>query len=286
MPEPSIPADDNAPEPKAPEAPEAADTKTAEEPKAPEGDNLDEASKSTDKSADDDKTPTDDDKKSDDTPATPLKLDDDLDDWITKRGLKVPETDAEKQSLQELRNEQREFTKTRQADKAAKAAKELGEEIHKNKPADDNNDDDDLDPLEKRQKKLEEDFEADKTTRAQGDFYRDNGLTADSPEHKAILDIFRENTTKGDTLEEKKADLEYWSNPKRLPLLLELAKARVTGSTDTNAIADKAAREERERIARESESNSPGRAATTKTSSSDKSEDEARTERFKSRFNK
>lgn len=284
MPEPSIPADDNA-EVVTPPAPDAADTKTVDDASKGGDDNLDDASKSTDdKTADDDKTPTDD-KKTDDTPATPLKLDDDLDDWITKRGLKVPETDAEKQSLQELRNEQREFTKTRQADKAAKAAKELGDEIHKNKPADDS-DDDDLDPLEKRQKKLEEDFEADKTTRAQGDFYRDNGLTADSPEHKAILDIFRENTTKGDTIEEKKADLEYWSNPKRLPLLLELAKARVSGSTDTNAIADKAAREERERIARESESKSPGRAATTTTTSSDKSEDEARTERFKSRFNK
>lgn len=278
MPEPSIPAGDNAEEPKAPEAPIPAADNGTDKP----ADNPD-ASKSDDTSvvADGDKskeTTT----KTDDAPATP-KLDDDLDDWIVGRGLKVPEDEAEKLKFQELRNEQREFTKSRQADAAAKAAKELGDEIHKNKP-EDKSDDEDLDPLEKRQKKLEDDFEADKTTRAQGDFYRDNNITADSPEHKALLDIFREETSKGDTVEEKKADLDYWSNPKRLPLLLSLAKARIAGSTDTDAIAEKAAREERERIAKESESNSPGRASKDNTSSDTKTEDAARTERFKQRF--
>lgn len=284
MPEPSTPVVDNP-------ADDASST-TVTDPATTADNGTDKTVDNPDASKSDDTTVvTDDDKskdtkttdKTDDAPATPT-LDDDLDDWIVKRGLKVPETEAEKVSLQELRNDQREFTKSRQSDAAAKAAKELGDEIHKNKPEAKSDDDDDLDPLEKRQKKLEDDFEADKTTRAQGDFYRDNSITAESPEHKAMLDIFREETSKGDTVEEKTADLDYWSNPKRLPLLLQLAKARIAGSTDTNAIADKAAREERERIAKESESKSPGRAATNPSSTGDKSEDEARTERFKARF--
>lgn len=220
--------------------------------------------------------------KTDDAPTSP-KLDSDLDDWITKRGLKVPETEAEKQSLQELRNDQREFTKSRQADKATQAVKELGDEIHKSKPADDSTDDDDLDPVEKRVKELEEANKYERETRIQSDFYRENSITAESPEHKAILDIFREETSKGETVEEKKADIEYWSNPKRLPLLLQLAKARIGGSIDTTAIAEKAAKEERAKIARESESKSPSRSATT-IDLSNKTPDQERTERLKARY--
>jgi hypothetical protein len=284
MPEPSTtvvdnPSDDAASSTTVTDPATTTDNGTAKTDDNPDASKSDDTTVVTDDDKSKDTKTTD---KTDDAP-TSTKLDDDLDDWITKRGLKVPETEAEKVALQELRNDQREFTKSRQADAASKAVKELGDEIHKSKPADDSDDDDELDPSEKRIKALEEANKYERETRIQSDFYRENGITADSAEHKAILDIFREETSKGETVDEKKADIDYWSNPKRLPLLLQLAKARINDGVDTNAIAEKAAKEERERIARESESKSPSRSATT-TDLSNKTPDQERTERLKARY--
>lgn len=269
MPEPSTPAPDNA---DVTPAPDAADVKPADN-----GDNPDAASKSTDTPADGDKTPTD--PKPEDTPAP--KFDDDIDDWITKRGLKVPETEAEKQSLQDLRNEQRDFTRERQA---KKDADELAKVTKDAKPVDDSNDDDDddLDPLEKRQNKIEAELAAERTTRMQSEFYVTNKVTTD--QHKAILDIMKEKFAAAPTPEGKKRAAELWTSVDALPDLLDLAKARLA-VTASSTVAEDAAKAERERIERESQAKSPGRNAT-HTSTSEKSEDQARLDRFKARYNK
>jgi len=259
------------------------DTKTGDDPN-----NLDDASKSDDtSSADDDKKSADETKtsdKSDDTPASPT-FDDDLDDWIEKRGLAKPESDEQKQAYQDLRNSQREFTREQQAKREAADAKALGEEVHKAKSDtnDEELDEDELDPLEKRQRKLEADFESERTTRLQSEFYVTNQVTEE--QHKAILDIYREKTSRPTTPEAKKAAVDYWSSVEALPDLLDLAKARVAKAPDTAALQEEAARKERERIAKESEAKSPGRSASQHTSS-DITEDEARLERFKARYNK
>lgn len=272
MPELSTTADDDAAV-VTPPAPDATDTKTATT-----GDDLD-ASKSDDKTVvtDDDKS-TDTTTKTDDTPA--LQFDDDLDDWITKRGHKIPETDAEKKSFQDLRNEQREFHSERQA---KKDADELAKATQDAKPADDtDDDDDDRDPVEKRQDKIEAELAAERTTRIQSEFYTSNKVTTE--QHKEILTLIKEKVARPTTTEGKKKAAEYWTSTDALPDLLDLAKARVSKASQST-VAEEAARAEREKIERESHAKSPGRNAT-HTSTSDKTEDQARLERFKARYNK
>lgn len=272
MPEPSIPADDSAEV--TPPAPDAADNGTDTKVDNPD------ASKSDDTSvvADDDKskeTTT----KTDDAPAS--QFDDDLDDWITKRGHKVPETDAEKQSFQDLRNEQREFHSERQAKKDADDLAKAQADAKKDVPTTDD-EDDELDDEEKRLKKIEDDLASERTTRQQSEFYTSNKVTPE--EHKQLLDIYKEKVNKPESIEARKKAVEYWSSVDALPDLLDLAKARLAKAA-SSTVADEAAREERERIARESQAKSPSAAAKT-TSTSDKSEDQARLERFKARYNK
>lgn len=237
--------------------------------------NLDDSSKSTDTdSADDDKKSADD-KKADDASAS-TELDSDLEDWIKGRGLTVPETEEGKQALQDLRNEQRDFTRSRQADKAAKDAKALGDEITTNKPDSKTDDDDDADPLEKRVKANEEAFQQERTTRLQSEFYTTNSVTPE--QHKTILEIFKEKVAAPTSQEGKQKAFDLWSSPDALTDLLDLAKARL-GKGDDSVVADEAARKERERIARESQATSPGRGAKTSTSG-EKTEDQKRLERF------
>ena len=276
MPEPSIPADDSAEV--TPPAPEAADIKNPVE-----GDDLDKASKS------DDKPVADDDKKSEDKPAdspndTPAsKLDDDLDDWVQKRGLPKPTSDAEKLAYQKQRDEQREFTRERQA---KKDAAELGKAVNDAKPKNDSNDDDDdTDPLEKRVQQNEEAFQQERTARLQSEFFTDNKVTPE--QGKAIVEIAREKFNAPATDEGKKRAFELWSSTDALSDLLDLAKARLA-QADSSVVADEAARQEREKIERESNAKSPGRSASQHTSSDngDINSDEARKKRFEARYNK
>lgn len=272
MPEPSIPADDNA-DAVVP-APDAADNGTV-----PNEDNNPDASKSDDTVvADDDKSKETPD-NADDAPA--LQLDDDLDDWITKRGAKVPETDEEKKVFQDLRNEQREFHNERQSKKDAEDLAKAQADAKKDIPKTDD-EDEELDEDDARIKKIEDDLASERTTRQQSEFYTSNKVTPE--EHKAILDIYKEKVNKPESLEGRKRAVDVWSTPDALPDLLSLAKARLATSAQST-VAEEAARAERERIARESNASSPSRSAKS-TQTSDKTEDEARLERFKARYNK
>lgn len=278
MPEPSTTPGNNPDDTAAGSTTEQASTQTGTD-NQPGGDanNLD-ASKSTDdKPADDDKST--DVTKSDDAPAN--QFDDDLDDWIEKRGLPKPADEAQKQKFQDLRNEQREFTRSQQE---KKNSDELAQAVKEAKPEkSDTDDDDDLDENEKRLKALEEDRDAERTTRLQSEFYTSNKVSP--TEHKAILEIFKEKVARPSTTEGKLAAVKLWGSPEALPDLLDIARARIAKSTDNSVVADEAARKERERIARESEAKSPGRNASAVTTS-DKSDDDARYERFKARYNK
>lgn len=247
--------------------------------------NLDDSSKSTDgNAADDDKKSTDDTKKTDDTPAS-TQLDDDLDDWIEKRGLPKPADDAQKQKYQDLRNEQREYTRSQQAKREAADAQNLSSEIKNSKPTV-NEEDDERTDEEKRLDKIEADLAEERTTRAQSEFYTDNKVTEE--EHKAILDIYKERVNSPASEEGKLRAFDYWSSPDALPDLLALARAKLASNTDTSVIEDEAARKERERIARESNAKSPsGAAKTTQTGGNeDINSDEARRKRFEARYGK
>lgn len=254
-----------------PPAPDATDNKTATT-----GDDLD-ASKSDDKTVvtDDDKS-TETTTKTDDALAS--QFDDDLDDWIKSRKAPLPQTDEERQSYQDLRNEQRQFHSERQA---KKDADELAKATQDAKPADDS-DDDDLDDEEKRLKKIEDSLAAERTTRIQSEFYTSNKVTPE--QHKEILTLIKEKVARPTTDDGKRKAAEYWTSTDALPDLLDLAKARVSTASQST-VAEEAARAEREKIERESNAKSPGRNATS-TQTSDKTEDQARLERFKARYNK
>lgn len=235
-------------------------------------------SKSTDPSAaDGDKKPP----VSDDGAAgTPATFDPDLDQWIEKRGLTKPDTDEQKQAYQDLRNGQREFTREQQAKKDADALGKTVTDVTKDLKKTDPDDDED-DPLAKKVADLEAANTAERNVRLQSEFYTTQQVTPE--EHKLILDIFKEKVDTQPTDDAKLKAVDLWGSPTMLPDLLDIARARLAKSTDTSDVEDKAAREERERIARESNAKSPGRNAST-TTTSDKTEDEARLERFRDRF--
>jgi hypothetical protein len=228
-------------------------TQTAET--TTDSDNLD-TSTSTDTTATADSSPADD-VTATDTPAS--TFDEDLDDWIAKRGLKA-ETAEEKQSLQDLRNDQREFTRSQQAKKDAQA---LSDEINAQKTNPEEEEEYD-DPAEERIAKIEARLEAENVTRLQSEFYSTVDPTDD--EHKAMLEIFNEKMAAATTPEAKQRALEIWGNPSALPDLHDLARARVMKATDNSAALEAAKREERERIAQESNANSTKRGAKATTS--------------------
>lgn len=235
-------------------------------------------SKSTDPSAaDGDKKPPVSDDGAADTPAT---FDPDLDQWIEKRGLTKPETDEQKQAYQDLRNGQREFTREQQSKKDADALGKTVTDATKDLKKTGTDDDED-DPLAKKVADLEAANTAERNVRLQSEFYTTQQVTPE--EHKLILEIFKEKVDTQPTDDAKLKAVDLWGSPTMLPDLLDIARARLAKSTDTSDVEDKAAREERERIARESNAKSPGRNAST-TTTSDKTEDEARLERFRDRF--
>lgn len=204
------------------------------------------------------------------------QLDEDIDEWIAKRGFKA-ETEEEKISYQQLRDEQREFTRERQAAKDIENAKKLGEEMHSMHPQLEDNEEYE-DPLEQKLNSLERKLEEAQTSRLQSEFYSSNKVTSD--EHEAMLAIFSEKINVAKTPQEKALAFQYWSNPSSLPDLLALAKAKIVLSTDMTSVRDEAAQQERERIAKESSATSPNRGARIISTTSEKTEDEKRLERF------
>ena len=190
--------------------------------------------------------------------STPV-LDQDIDAWAEKRFGSKPTTDEQRIAYQEARNEQREYTKAQQAKRESETAKALSDEVNNTRPELDN-EDDDIDPLEKKVNDLQSKLDAQETTRLQSEFYLTNKVT--EAESKVIVDVFKEKIAEATTVEDKRIAHQYWSNPSRLSGLLEIAKARIASGSDAVSLAaEESARQERERIAKESQANSPGRGA-------------------------
>lgn len=262
----------------------AADSTTASDPNtgtdtsqpADNGDNLDPSKSPETTSADGDK-PADGSTPSDGgTPSS--TFDDDLDQWIEKRGLAKPESDEQKQAYQDLRNSQREFTREQQAKKDAENLGKTMEDAKKDALPEDEDEDDEDDPAEARIRKLEEKAETERVARLQSEFYAsaNDGKPITPEQNEAIMAIFKEKVSRPTTQEGKKAAFDIWSNPDALPDLLELAKARLANSVDPAAEREKAAQEERERIAKESQASSAGRGAKSTTTNDGETDDERR----------
>lgn len=237
-----------------------------------------EPSKSTDpNAADGDKKPTAGESGDE---GTPPKLDADLDEWIEKRGLTKPVDDEQRQKYQAFRNEQREFTRAQQAkDDSEKLNDSVKAAKDGLKPAAD--DDDDTSETKKRLDALEADRTAERELRLKSEFYTSEKVTTD--EHKAIMEIFKEKVDKQPNDSAKLKAVDLWGSPEALPDLLDLARARILKGTDTSAVEDKAAQEERVRIAKESNAHSPSGNAKNH-NPSDKTPEQERTERLKARY--
>ena len=236
-------------------------------------DNLDETSKSTDLSADGDKS-TEDKKADNSTPA----FDTDLDDWAEKRFGAKPITDEQRNAYQESRNEQREFTKNQQAKRDTESAKALDAAIKEIQSHNIDDEDESVDPLEKDVRELKARLESQEVSMLQSDFWRANNI--DDALGNVMVDVYKEKVALARSPEAKRLAVNYWSSADALSDLHDIAKARVAGGTDTASIAaEEAARQEREKIAKESQANSPGRGAKSTTSGS-KTPEQQRLERF------
>jgi len=222
-------------------------------------DNLD-SSNSTDNSGEDDKTKS---TEGEDENSSASKFDDDLDEWAKKTNRAVPTTDGERKLLQEIRDGQREFSRSQEAKKATAAVQDAMKDT---KPTDNKQDDeagDDDDPLAKEVADLKRSNREEKTARLQSEYFTTHPVTPE--ESKVMGEILKEKVAKGG-----QAAYDYWTNPDNLEDWHTLAKARIGASTDTTAIETEAARKERERIAKEQQANGPSRNATTKVTSEKK----------------
>lgn len=216
-------------------------------------DNLEDTSKSD--------TPTDGDQKptegSDDTPA-PKTFDKDLDEWAEKTGRAKPESDRERELYQEIRDGQREFSRSKQA---KDVEKDVNKAIQDAKPTDDkpeDDEDDERDPVEKRQDELEARLAESEALRLRGEYFTEKSVTEE--ESKVMGEILKEKVDKGG----QKA-FDYWTDPANLEDWHTLAKARLAANQDTSVIEEEAARKERARIAKEHQAGGPSRNATVTT---------------------
>lgn len=194
---------------------------------------------------------------SEEAPSDTAKTDDDLDAWAEKAGFGRPSTDLERKLLQERRDSQREFTRSHEPKKLAEGLDKSikDQEATLDKPADTAKDN----TSEARIAALERSAQEERTARLQSEFITEKKVT--EAQIALMGTILEEKIAAAATPEEKRAELEYWSNPKRLQDWHTLAAAREMTSVGKEAIEAAAAQRERERLARESHATAPGRSS-------------------------
>jgi hypothetical protein len=223
-------------------------------------DNLD-TSKTTDTtSAGGDKSTDEGDKGS---PAP--KFDTDLDEWAEKTKRPVPTTDRERELYQEIRNSQRDFSRSKQAKDATQS---VDKAITAIKPADNKGEDDERDPVEIRQDALEETLAEERSLRVRSEYFSEKSV--DQKTADVMGEILKEKVDRAATPEAKQQAFKYWTHPDQLEDWHALANARLATVKDTTVIEQEAARKERERIAKESQANGGTRSATTTQTASPK----------------
>jgi len=172
-----------------------------------------------------------------------VSFDEDLDAWAEKTNRPKPENDEDRKRYQDERNSQREFTKERQAQKAADGFKSKLENI---KPTsnDNKNDDGDLRAELENFKKV---YQEEKMERRREQFL--SNLPDDEIDMMGTL--IQERVAKQTTQSSKEKAFGLWSDPDMFPELLLVAKAKLKESS-AEAEAEKIRNEESERIAKES----------------------------------
>ena len=193
-----------------------------------------------------------------DTTSAP-KFDTDLDEWAEKTKRPVPESDRERALYQEIRDSQRDFSRSKQAKDASQSVEKA---IETAKPADNklDDDDDERDPVEIRQDTIEAQLTQERNLRMRGEYFNEQSVTAEQSD--VMGKILQEKVDRAKTPEAKSQAFNYWTHPDQLQDWHELAKARLNSvSKDTTVIEEEAARKERERIAKESQASGGNRNA-------------------------
>lgn len=218
----------------------------------------------TNETTEDDTTSND----STDDGAPASKFDADIDEWAKKTNRPAPQNDTERALYQEIRDGQREFSRSKQA---KDATTDISKSIDAVKPADDKQEDDDRDPVEIRQDEIEAQLRDERALRVRSEYFNEHSVTAE--QSKVMGEILKEKVDRAATPAAKKAAFDYWTDPVNLEDWHALAKARLSNSTDTTVVQEEAARKERERIAKESQAAGGTRNAKTTTESGQKGYD-------------
>lgn len=202
----------------------------------------------------DDKTKAD--AAADDTPA----FDADLDEWAEKTGRGKPENDRERKLIQDIRNGQRDFSRSKDA---KKTANDLDKVVADADSKIDKGTDDDVlgDPLEKDVRTLAANLRDERTTRLRSEYFSENDV---NDEQVTVMgEILNEKVDRATTPEAKKAALEYWTDPANIADWHDLALLRIAKNKPdaTSQAAEKARADERERLAKISASSGPNRSA-------------------------
>lgn len=187
-------------------------------------------------------------------------FDSDLDEWAAKTGRSAPTTDRERELYQEIRDSQREFTRTRQSETARHDVEKTLREVEP-EPYDKQGDGE-YDPYQEQQNRLERMLYEERANRLRGEFFQEHNVTSEQAD--MMGQILKEKIDKGG-----RAAYEFWTDPTNLDDWYMLAKARLATDPDLSSVEAQAARAERERIAKESQAAaaSPRSASITQTDS-------------------
>lgn len=171
-------------------------------------------------------------------------FDSDLDEWAAKTGRSAPTTDRERELYQEIRDSQREYTRTRQSGTARHDVEKTLREVEP-EPYDKQGDGE-YDPYQEQQNRLERMFYEERANRLRGEFFHEHNVTSEQAD--MMGQILKEKIDKGG-----RAAYDFWTNPDNLGDWYMLAKARLATEPDLSSVEAEAARAERERIAKESQ---------------------------------
>jgi len=192
-------------------------------------------------------------------------FDKDLDSWAEKAGLGKLESDKERKLAQIARDNQRDFSK-RQASKAQ--ADDLAK---KAADASKTQDDDDEDPMVKRLNSVENALATERQNRKVSEFFTAmaESKAPVSDEEAEVMSTLLESAAK----DSGKAGVDFLlSNISRWHKLARLEISERSDSSETDEAAEKVRLEERQRLAKISNSKSPTKSAKTTTPAKQKDE--------------
>lgn len=200
------------------------------------------------------------------------EFDKDLGDWAVKRGYAKEGEQLSERELkiaQDARNNQRQFSKTREAEKQSETIRKALDELVPPAPETTETEADpyeEVDPVLAKLNAIEAERAQEKADMARERYLTDEGIT--DAELSEMMDMLKESKTKGDL-----ESVDYYS--KRTDQWLALAKARLASKTDHTEVEQRVAQKERERLVNIQKAQGPSMSAqSTATASSETSNED------------